>query len=181
MLWELSCASFSRAVSQDWGRKGCKTEWQRHEGRKKTAMTEGACLSPQPSMCLSVDLCVCLCLRPQVYHFRNTFHIFAVVSISKSVFDSLINSLVKGAVCPNSIDFCAGKVFFFFLFFFKRTVITWVCDPSKSRYSHAWILWFWFFGLRSRRRLRLLLESSSDESPSFFFSGFVHSRFMLHF
>lgn len=54
----------------------CDRGRERQSRCKEIAMAEGACLSPQLFMCLSItDLCVCLCLHPQLCHFRNAFHI----------------------------------------------------------------------------------------------------------
>lgn len=55
----------------------CDRGRERESRWGEIAMAKGACLSPQSSMCLSMaDLCVCLCLHPQLCHFRNAFHIF---------------------------------------------------------------------------------------------------------
>lgn len=100
-------------------------------------MAEGACLSPRSSMCLSMDLCVCLCLRPQLCHFRNAFHISCrhqreFTGISKRLFSPLPTSPPKPCQCtqptvtPNSIDFYRSNVCL------QNTVITEACNALTT-------------------------------------------------
>ena len=115
-------------------------------------MAEGACLSPQSSMCLTIYVFVCVFV---LNSFTSVMHsiFFAVTSNSKLFF--LISPLpcqyTQPTVSPNSFDFYRGNILF------KHTVITQVCD-ALTTCSVA----LGSFGLGLWLRLRLLLEPGMD-------------------
>lgn len=117
----------------------CDRGRERGSRCREIAMAEGACLSPQSSMCLSMaDLCVCLCLHPQLCHFRNAFHILCrnqrEFTGSLQRFSKCLFSLLAPYSCQCILQPLILLTSIEATFSLKHIVITEVCDALTGSF-----------------------------------------------